>query len=224
METRTRDKFKLGFADIYNKKGDAYRSLGADIGYLYPGSLKEGEIARIIPEIAKTRGLVVDLRTYPSDFIVFSLGEFLLPAPTDFVKFTGGSLSEPGLFTFTGTLKVGKENSDHYKGKVVILINELTQSQAEYTTMALRTTPGAVVIGSTTAGADGNVSQFTLPGGISTMISGIGIYYPDGRETQRVGIVPDIVKTPTIRGIKEGRDELLEKALEVIGGSGEKKP
>ncbi|HEV7643592.1 MAG TPA: S41 family peptidase [Pyrinomonadaceae bacterium] len=216
VETSTRDKYKLGFADVYNKKGEAYKLIGTDVGYLYPGSLKEGEIAKIIPEIAKTKGLVVDLRTYPSDFIVFSLGEFLLPKPTDFVKFTGGSLADPGLFNYTEPLKVGKENSDHYKGKVVILINELTQSQAEYTTMALRTAPGAVVIGSTTAGADGNVSQFSLPGGISTMISGIGIYYPDGRETQRIGIVPDIVMTPTIKGIKEGKDELLDKALQII--------
>jgi len=40
----------------------------------------------------------------------------------------------------------------------VILVDERTQSQAEYTTMALRTAPGAIVMGSQTAGADGNVS------------------------------------------------------------------
>lgn len=48
------------------------------------------------------------------------------------------------------------------------------------------------------------------------MISGIGIYYPDGTETQRVGIVTDIEVKPTIDGIKAGRDELLEKAIELI--------
>jgi C-terminal processing protease CtpA/Prc len=42
------------------------------------------------------------------------------------------------------------------------------------------------------------------------------VYYPDGTETQRVGIIPDIYVTPTIKGIKEGRDELLEKAIEII--------
>ena len=82
--------------------------------------------------------------------------------------------------------------------------------------MALRLAPHATVIGSTTAGADGNVSQFYLPGGISTLISGIGIYYPDGRETQRIGIIPDIVVKPTIRGITEGKDEPLEKAIEIV--------
>ena len=84
--------------------------------------------------------------------------------------------------------------------------------------MAYRVNPNSTVIGSTTAGADGNVSQFYLPGGISTMISGIGVYYPDGKETQRIGILPDIELKPTIQGIEEGKDELLEKAIEIING------
>ena len=48
----------------------------------------------------------------------------------------------------------------------MILIDEFSQSQAEYTTMAFRVAPSVVVIGSTTAGADGNVSQIPLPGGL----------------------------------------------------------
>ena len=55
-----------------------------------------------------------------------------------------------------------------------------------------------------------------LPGGLITMIPGIGIYYPNGTETQRVGIVPDIELKPTIKGIREGRDELIEKAIKII--------
>jgi len=55
-----------------------------------------------------------------------------------------------------------------------------------------------------------------LPGSLKTLISGIGINYPNGEETQRVGIVPDIEVKPTIKGIREGKDELLEKAIEII--------
>lgn len=75
---------------------------------------------------------------------------------------------------------------------------------------------GSVIVGSTTAGADGNVSSIVLPGGLQTMISGVGVYYPDGTETQRIGIVPDIIVKPTIEGIKIGKDEVLEKAIELI--------
>lgn len=82
--------------------------------------------------------------------------------------------------------------------------------------MAFQSAQRVTVIGSTTAGADGNVSQIQLPGGIYTMISGIGIFYPDGSPTQRVGVRIDQVIRPTIKGVIEGRDELLEKAKELI--------
>ena len=42
---------------------------------------------------------------------------------------------------------------------------EVKQSQAEYTAMAFREATGAVVIGSTKVGADGNVSTIVFPAG-----------------------------------------------------------
>lgn len=65
-------------------------------------------------------------------------------------------------------------------------------------------------------GADGNMSFFYLPGGIRTAISGIGVYYPDGGQTQQKGIIPDIMYRPSIKGTSEGRDELIEKALDLL--------
>ena len=53
-----------------------------------------------------------------------------------------------------------------------MLVDEMSLSQAEYTAMAFRVAPQAIVVGSTTAGADGNVSPIRLPGGLITMISG----------------------------------------------------
>jgi C-terminal processing protease CtpA/Prc len=194
----------------------SHKLLADNIGYIYPATLKKGEIDDIMRKFDNTKGLVIDLRCYPSDFIVFTLGQYLMPQPTDFVKFTTTNIEQPGTFTYTKQLKVGTTAKQYYKGKIAILINETTQSQAEYTTMALRVAPNAVVIGSTTAGADGNVSAIVLPGNVRTMISGIGIYYPDGKETQRIGIVPDIEMQPTIQGIKTGTDELLNKAIEVV--------
>ena len=206
----------INIPNKFQRNDTCFKLIAPDISYIYPGSIKNEYLLNIMPEVVKTKGLIIDLRCYPSEFIVFSLGKYLLPEKTSFVKFSTGSIISPGLFTMTNELVVGEINKDFYKGKVVIIVNEQTQSQAEYTTMAFRTAPRAIVIGSTTAGADGNVSQFSLPGGISTMISGIGVYYPDGRETQRIGIVPNIVVNPTIKGIRNGKDELLEKAIEII--------
>jgi len=194
----------------------SHKFISEDIGYIYPGSLKRGEINDIMKKFENTKGIVLDMRCYPSDFIVFSMGNYLMPKPTSFAKFTNTSIKNPGFYTFRNGSKVGTILKDTYDGKLTILINEETQSQAEYTTMALRVAPEAVVIGSTTAGADGNVSRIILPGAINTMISGIGVYYPDGTETQRVGIVPDIEIHPTIESVRKGEDLLMEKAIEVI--------
>jgi C-terminal processing protease CtpA/Prc len=106
----------------------------------------------------------------------------------------------------------------HYSGKVVVLVDESSISQAEFTAMAFRAA-GAIVVGSTTSGADGNVSQFQLPGGLQTMISGLGVFYPDKKPTQRIGIKPDVEAKPTITGILARRDEVLEAALREILGS-----
>jgi C-terminal processing protease CtpA/Prc len=101
----------------------------------------------------------------------------------------------------------------HFGGTVVIVVDESSQSQAEYTAMAFRVAPNALVVGSTTAGADGNISPIPLPGGLRSLISGIGVFYPDRRPTQRVGIVPDLVVRPTIAGIRNRRDEVLEAGV-----------
>lgn len=206
----------LKIPNRFQRADTCFRLLTPEIGYLYLGSIKSEYLPKIFSEIKDTKGLVIDLRCYPSEFVVFSLGKYLMPESTNFVKFTNGNIVSPGLFTKTKTLGVGQMNKEYYKGKVVILLNELSQSRAEYTAMAFRVAPKATVIGSTTAGADGNISQFYLPGGINTVISGIGIYYPDGRETQRVGIIPDMEVKPSIEGIRSGKDELLDKAVEVI--------
>lgn len=214
ISTYHMDKFNL-YSELY-KKDTCFRFIEPDIAYLNLGNIKNEWLPNLFKSYEKAKGLIIDLRCYPSDFVVFSLSSYLMPQPTDFVKFSGGSITNPGLFATYPYSKVGKRNKQYFKGKVVILVNEITQSQAEYTAMALRVSPNATVIGSTTAGADGNVSNFSLPGGLGTMISGIGVYYPDGRETQRIGIVPDVEIKPTIEGIKNGRDELMEKAIEII--------
>ena len=196
--------------------GETFRKLSNDVAYLKLSSVKSADAARYVESAQGTKGLIIDIRNYPSEFMVFALGSLLVDKPTEFARFTTGDLSNPGAFHWTKLVSLTPQQP-HYKGKVVILVDEISQSQAEYTTMAFRSS-GAVVIGSTTAGADGDVSEIPLPGGLRSMISGIGVFYPDKKPTQRVGIIPDIEVKPTIAGIRSGRDEVLEEALRQILG------
>jgi hypothetical protein len=201
-----------------NKTGaiPGFKLLDAGIGYVYPGNYKNNELQAIITLFKDTKGIIVDMRCYPSDFMPFTFGNYIKQSNTPFVKFTTGQLTVPGAFTYSEPLKNGGSGAESYKGKVVVIVNATSQSQAEYTTMAFQSSPNVKVIGSTTAGADGNVSRIILPGGLATMISGIGIFYPDGTPTQRVGVKIDKVLKPTLKGVLDGRDELLEAAKEMI--------
>ncbi len=194
-----------------------FRMIDSDIACIYPAATRHTNQDDNITMISETKGLIIDLRCHPSETLVWLL-EYCLPRSMPFAKFTNGSIIYPGLFMETDRVYIGPRgrNYDCYKGQVVILVNERTMSSAEFHAMMLKTVPQALIVGGTTAGADGNISSMNLPGGITTYMSGIGVYYPDGGQTQRIGIVPDIRVEPSIEGIKEGRDEVLEKALELI--------
>jgi len=198
--------------------GPTFRLLSPQVGYLKLSSIKAKDVANYIKQAAGTKGLIIDIRGYPSDFVGYALGSLLVDRQTPFVQFTLCNLSNPGAFYWTPPMSISPEKP-HYTGKIVILVNDITQSEAEFTAMALRAAPGAMVVGSTTAGADGNVSKFLLPGELSTMISGIGVFYPDKQPTQRIGIVPNVMVRPTIAAIRDGRDPVLEEALHLILGS-----
>lgn len=200
-----------------NTSESSYKMLDNNIGYITLANIKSEDVDAIKSAFKNTTGIIIDIRNYPNTFVPFSLGSFFVDKETPFAKFTELNLQHPGEFNFFGPVII-PSSGPAYKGKVIVLVNELTQSQAEYTTMAFQAGLNTLVIGSQTAGADGNISKLSLPGGLITSISGIGVYYPDGTETQRVGIVPDIEVHPTIQGIKLGEDELLQRAIKEILG------
>ena len=204
----------LSFKNIDYQKPAGYFLLNKDIGYVYPAKYKNSDLPDIKKLFATAKGIIIDMRCYPSDFMPFTFGNYIKEKSSPFVKFTKGDPANPGLFTYTPTLKNG--GGGDFKGRVIVIVNATSQSNAEYTTMAFQSSPNVRVLGSITAGADGNVSNIKLPGGMSTMISGIGVFYPDGTPTQRVGVKIDYPLHPTIKGIAEGKDELLEKASELL--------
>lgn len=194
--------------------GEPYKILPSGIAYLALEGIKRDMISASIEDaIAQdAKGLIIDCRSYPSDFPIFQLGGHLVSEPTPFVSFSRADQANPGTFLWHDGRPL-TPIAPHFSRPVVILVDEISQSSAEYHALAFRAAPQSVVMGSTTAGADGNISRFPLPGGLKTLISGIGVYDANHGNTQGVGIVPDFVVEPTIAGIREGRDEVLEAAV-----------
>jgi C-terminal processing protease CtpA/Prc len=199
----------------------AWRELPAQVGYLHLGRLTARQLDTLRPRLLATKGLILDLRTYPARELVDQLSTYLQPAGVPYVTCTAPVLTCPGYSYQAGAYSTPAGLSDQpapYGGRVVVLVNEKTQSSAEWSAMLLQAIPGVVVLGSETAGADGNIVSVPFPGGLLTYYSGLGVYYPDGRETQRVGIVPTQEVRPTVAGIQAGRDEVLDYAWRYLRG------
>lgn len=209
------------------KKESICKELRDNIGYVNMGQIRRKQVDSVMKIMMNKKAIIFDIRNYPNGtafLISWYLNKDILP----FVRFTSQDIAYPGVFKwsplyYTGKKKMwfainnkGRKNTNYFKGKVILLINETTQSQAEFTCMVLKTAPNVTCVGSQTAGADGDVKTITFPGNYQTWMTGLGVFYPDGKETERIGIIPDIEINPTIQGIKNKKDEVLERAIEYI--------
>ncbi|MET3037176.1 S41 family peptidase [Chryseobacterium sp. NRRL B-14859] len=203
-----------------NSGEPAFKMLKDNIAYIHPGRLDVKQLDTLMQTALKAKAIVIDMRTYPKEtMFTMKIGEYFFAKPKEFCRMTKGNAVIPGQFSYLSdeymsNIKIGKDTPDYYKGKLIVLCNEDTQSFAEMSLMAFRAGPNTTIIGSQTAGADGNVTApIVLPGNIKTIFTGIGMYNLDGTETQRIGIIPDIEVKPSIQGILENKDEVLERAI-----------
>jgi len=72
------------------------------------------------------------------------------------------------------------------------------------------------IVGSTTAGTNGDINSFTAPGGHLVSWSGLKVLKHDGGRHHGVGVAATVPVVPTPAGIAAGRDEVLDKAVEVL--------
>lgn len=190
--------------------------------YFEFSSLKGAEIPALMEKYKNTKGMVFDLRGYNDNGSLLKVFDYLLSKPVVYGIKTQPNFTQPGRFCFVDNIVnkeykfAGKENPDPYKGQVVALINEYTLSAEEMWAMVFKKIPNVIFVGNQTAGADGNKTSIKLTDGNKIIFSGLGIYYPDGGETQRIGIKPDVVVRPTVESIRNKEDLLLLKALELI--------
>ncbi|WP_158728582.1 MULTISPECIES: S41 family peptidase [unclassified Flavobacterium] len=196
-------------------KKNYFKLLGNNIGYVDMGALTVKDVPEMIDKLKLTKAIVFDMRNYPNGTYE-EISKFLYAQEKVFAIYTKPDLMYPGKFIWTEGTTCGSVNENNYKGKVVVLLNEKSISQSEWTAMCFKAAGNTTIIGSQTAGADGNVSNIDYMKAFHSQFSGIGVYYPDKSETQRIGIIPDIEVKPTIKGIQEGRDEVLDRALQFI--------
>ena len=200
-----------------------FRLLADSVGYIYAGTFSREHLAQVVQTLPRTRALIIDLRTYPlkvDGALIALIGQSLRTESVVVRQALYQTLALPGLFyrqeqwLFEDFGEVAARCTEPYKGRVILLVDEMTQSNPEFQAMAFQSCPQTLTIGSPTSGANGSIVWIPLPGQM-TSFSGIGALYPDGTQTQTVGVRLDIEVLPTAEGLQAGRDEVLERALEL---------
>ena len=198
--------------------------LPSGYGYVDLDRLQAGEVDKMFDTIKGTPAVIFDMRGYPNGTawpiaprltdkgnVVAAL--FYRPI-LEATSLTNSELAESPSYSFSQ--RIPDAHGDIYKGKVVVLINEDAISQAEHTCLFFEAATDVTFIGTPTAGANGDVTFMVLPGNLAVSFSGHDVRHADGRQLQRVGIQPTIKAAPTIKGLVDGRDEILEAAIKFL--------
>ncbi len=188
-----------------------------NIGYMNFGNITDAEVDAAYAAMQTLPGIVLDIRNYPLSGNAWALSDKMYTGPMQFSKLSIPDVEYPGTYSWIYPSMGVAGNPTPYLGQVVVIVDETTQSAAEYTTMMLKKIPGCIVIGSQTAGADGNITWLSPAQDMSFGWTSLGVYYPNGDSTQRIGIVPDSFAYATPEGIRDHRDYVLEKALRIAG-------
>jgi C-terminal processing protease CtpA/Prc len=176
------------------------------------------EINAKIDDLARARGIIFDLRGYPN-------GNHQIICHLLEQNDTSNAWMQIPLIVYPdqenivdyqrmGWGIVAKE--PHIQGKVVFITDGRAISYAESFMSFIEHYKLAEIVGQPTAGTNGNVNPFMLPGGFRIIWTGMKVLKHDGSQHHLIGIQPTVPANRTIRGVIEGRDELLEKALEVV--------
>lgn len=203
--------------------GETVRVLSDNLGYVDLGRLTVAEVDGMFERLKGTRGIVFDMRGYPN-LTGWPIAARLNVRGARFgalfrrplVSGLGGEEEQTEQTSVSFAQPIPATAAPVYKGKTVLLIDERTVSQSEHLGLFFEAANGTKFVGTPTAGANGDVTWFTLPGIASVRFSGHEVRHADGRQLQRIGLVPDVLAAPTLRGIRDGRDEVLERGIEVL--------
>jgi C-terminal processing protease CtpA/Prc len=199
--------------------GPAFQRLSEEVVYLKISAASASSLSSYVQQSNGASIWVVDLRGYPMDFAFASaIASRFVDSTRAFALIARPDFANPGAFVWDSAPQRIQPVAPRVEGKLVLLTDESTQSAAEYATMMLRAVPGSIVVGTATAGADGDVVRISLPGGLSGMVSGLVVAYPNKRQTQQIGILPDVVVSPSIAGVRAERDEALEAGVSFAMG------
>lgn len=188
------------------------------IWYVAMDRISGPEFFSALPALVQASGIVFDLRGYPTSAAMEIL-RHLIDEPRTSPQWHVPVVTNPlqGPLRFDRLPGWNLLPADPYlSASKVFLTDGRAISYAESVMGIIEAYELATIVGQPTAGTNGNINVTGLPGGITVTWTGMKVLKHDGARHHGAGIVPDIPVELTRAGVAEGRDEVLERALEVL--------
>jgi hypothetical protein len=201
------------------KRPEPVVQLSPGIWYVDLTRAQMAQVRPVLEQIARAKGVVFDVRGYPTD-----AGAAILPHLIDEPEHDRWMHVAKIVGPFgqsAGSQSAGWDvtpTPPRIRGGVVFMTDGRAISYAESVMGYVADRKLGTIVGGTTAGTNGNVAVFEVPGGFRISFTGMRVTRHDGHSPHHLlGAAPDVSIAPTIVSIREGRDAVLERAVELAG-------
>jgi hypothetical protein len=176
---------------------------------------RDADFMGALPSLKVARAIVFDMRGYPR--LSAAWFSYVTETPLKSAQWHIPQVDRPGEMVFQreGEWTLTPKQT-YLAARKIWLTDGEAISYAETTMGIIEAYKLGDIGGETTAGTNGNVNPFELPGGYTISWTGMKVLKHDGTRHHGVGIAPTIPAQRTQAGVAADRDEVLEKALSLV--------
>lgn len=209
----------------------SFQILKGNVGLLTIHSFQNSDFDRsqfnqLYPEILKTDALIIDIRdngggnSSHADYLISHFCQQPIPqgawrSPMYIAAHASWNFP-PEWYMQTPNPIPPVRGKEIYQKPVVLLVNATTFSSAENLCVTFKGAHRGKIIGTPTGGSTGNPISIDLGFGLGCRICTKYELDAEGNEFIGLGIHPDIVVEEDVNAFLKNRDNVIEKALEVL--------
>ncbi len=188
------------------------------IFYISAGRFTPDEFKEALENLKKAKGIIFDLREYPDNDRLASSFRVFSTTPLQGPKFLYPEIVSPDHqnMKFEDRTWWVQPSGDYFQTKTVLLIGANTVSAGETWAQIFSFNKMGDLVGEPTAGTNGDINQIKLPGNFTVTFTGLKTLNQDDSQFHGIGVQPTYPVSPTIQGIAEGRDEILDFAVNLL--------
>ena len=201
---------------VREKRPEPIAELAPGIRYVDASRFNRAAFEKELPRLGAANAIVFDLRGYPTGD-AYDLAGYWVGAKEEARWMHVPILARP-FEAPVGSVDHGwnvKPKPGIEGVRKILMIDPRAISYSESLVGYFAAHAKGVIVGEPTAGANGNVSTVELPGMFAFRFTGMRVTAHDGKVFHARGFQPDVVVVPTVEGIAAGRDEVLERAVEL---------